>query len=79
MQDSIVQNNFLAYVKEDLDNVKDMKILKEYKKDPKKRNMFLLNSILRNSGRIKEDLEDRFQFAAMFVEQIIKLIEKQSK
>jgi hypothetical protein len=79
MQDSLVLNNFIVYVKEDLETVKDKKMLREYKKNAKTRNLFLFNSIVKNSPEIKRDIEARFRFGAILFDEILRAMEKSSK
>jgi hypothetical protein len=75
MQDSLVLNNFIVYVKEDLETVKDKKMLREYKKNAKTRNLFLFNSIVKNSPEIKRDIEARFRFGAILFDEILRAVD----
>jgi hypothetical protein len=79
MQDSIVLNNFITYVVDDLEDIEDVRKLREIKKNKKNRNLFLLQSLVKNSSRIKEDISSKFVVGAMIFEEIMKAIEHQTK
>jgi hypothetical protein len=77
MQDSLVLNNFIVYVKNDLENIEDIKYLRELKRNKKTRNLFLLQSLVKNSETIKEDIKSKFVIGAILFDEILKLIKRQ--
>jgi hypothetical protein len=77
MQDTLVLNNFIVYVKNDLENIEDIKYLRELKRNKKTRNLFLLQSLVKNSEKIKEDIKSKFVIGAILFDEILKLIKRQ--
>ena len=76
MQDTLVLNNFIVYVKNDLESIDDTKFLRELKRNKKTRNLFLVQSLIKNSDKIKEDIESRFKFGAILFDEILRMMKK---